>query len=516
MSEDFAWVGGRIFTGTAYREALLVEGDRVVVAATRDEVLRKKATGTTVTNLRGRLIIPGLIDSHMHLPETTRAREGIDLRGASTLEEIHDRVERWATVHPTGPVIGRGWDQETLPDRRYPTQSDLDRMVSSRPLVLFRTCGHVAVVNTATLERVGWGRKNADPPGGRLGRTSNGDLNGLLFDSSLSGVAPLVRESATLDRAALTRTLRYATSLGLTTLASLNAEPEEVRALGEFDTARSLPVRLRFYLKMARMDTAVALRSMTRTDRVQLSGVKAITDGSFGARTAWLDSPYYDAPSEHGLPIGTTEELTQQVGEAVEAGFTPALHAIGDRALRRVLAIYSETPEGPGRRVEHASLTPATLLAEIDRVRPQLVVQPGFVTSDWWLTDRLGRERCQWAYAFRTLLERGHCLAGSSDAPVESLAPWLGLSAAVLRRDELGRSANPSAHERLAPEEALTLYTANGGRALGEPKLGTLVPEAPADFVVLRYPSVEVAIERGSSSVLETWSAGRTVFVSPA
>jgi predicted amidohydrolase YtcJ len=120
----------------------------------------------------------------------------------------------------------------------------------------------------------------------------------------------------------------------------------------------------------------------------------------------------------------------------------------------------------------------------------------------------LGPGRARWAYAFRTLIEKGHLLAGSSDAPFDAFDPWIGIRCAVRRTDAAGRSANPLSSEALSPEMAISLYTANGGRALGEPSIGELRAGARADLLVLNGPTLAAVVEAVREPVAETWSGG--------
>jgi hypothetical protein len=143
-------------------------------------------------------------------------------------------------------------------------------------------------------------------------------------------------------------------------------------------------------------------------------------------------------------------------------------------------------------------------------------VQPGFLWSDFWLPARLGVDRTRWAYGFRTLIDHGHLLSGSSDAPIDPPDPWRGVRAAVERRDELGRSANPDPREALAVEEALRLYGENAGAVLGERFLGTLEVGSAADLLVLEARSLGEAIRQGASGVQETWVAGVRVHAAPS
>jgi predicted amidohydrolase YtcJ len=245
-----------------------------------------------------------------------------------------------------------------------------------------------------------------------------------------------------------------------------------------------------------------------------LVGVKTFVDGAFGPRTAWLEEPYADLPGESGIPIRRGSELVDFLGRCAQEGRQPAVHAIGDRAVGEVLhaidGLGGHRPVVP--RIEHASLVPPGLLPLLDRVRPALVVQPGFVWSDDWLAQRLGPSRARWAYPFRTLTEHGHLLVGSSDAPYDPVDPWRGLAAATSRTAPGGGSANPTADEALSPSQALDLYTRNAGRVFGEPDLGSLEAGARADLVLLEARDLDGAIRGGAAVVRETWVAGRRTF----
>jgi predicted amidohydrolase YtcJ len=505
--EDRAWLNGKVFTGRGFAESLLVEGGEVRAVGPRDAVLRSKATGTDRVDLHGRLIIPGLSDLHMHLAATARNREGIELRGARSLSEIGDRVQAGMARTPSGPLVGFGWDQENLAEGRYPNRDDLDRVAPERPVILFRVCGHAAVLNSAALDLIGLADRLEDPPGGRYGRDASGRIDGVLFDAALAGLDRIEAEWTRENAAALGRTLEYAASVGLTTIAPVLASPEEVVAVDELCREGTLPVSVRFYLDLNRISEIDRLPTTGRTDW-RLTGVKAILDGSLGARTAWLEEPYADARGITGFPLWEEGRLMGALSRARQRDLAPALHAIGDRTLRWILELLRTVPPFPSLRVEHASLVPPSLLPLLDVVRPDLVVQPHFVVTDWWTPARLGTERARWAYAWRTLWDRGLRLGGSSDSPVEPLDPWTGLRAAVQRAPatDFGRL---TAGERLAPVESFQMYTRNAGPILGEPRLGTLEPGAPGDFLVLSVPSLDAALRAPRPPVAETWRGGR-------
>jgi predicted amidohydrolase YtcJ len=511
-STDSAWVGGRVFTGETFVEGFVVEGGRVVHAGTQAQVRRQKATGTPLHQLHDRIVLPGLIDTHLHLTEIAQYRLGVDVRTAGSVTELLERARRWADQHPRGPIVGRGWDHERFAEGRYPQREDLDRVSVERPIVLFRVCGHVAVVNQRALDLLGIDRGTPDPAGGRIGRAAAGEPNGLLFDAAMAPLFTHRVPTLEIGPDAIRRVLADAARVGLTTVASLNVGTEEVDLVRRVAEQGALPTRVRFYLAGATWDATRSLRSPTQNSEVRILGGKMFADGSFGARTARLSHPYSDAPGEFGVTVRSEEELSRLIGAIESEGLMPAVHAIGDQALAHTLGAFEQQPRSGRRRVEHASLVPPELFSRLDRLRPYLVVQPDFLCADWWLGERLGPERQRWAYPFKTLMDRGHVLAGSSDAPFGSFDPSNGLRAAVVRMDESGRSANPAASERLSIEEAVQLYTRFAGIALGEPELGRLAAGSLADFVVLDTPQLSTVVTASTLPVASTWTEGRLVY----
>lgn len=509
MAGSTVFHGGRVFTGRRWVDALAVEDGKVLAAGTDAEVRRAAPSGERIS-LDGRNVVPGLIDAHLHLGGMALERLGVDLGGVRSEREIADRCRTWAAAHSKGPVVGRGWDHTRMEGGTYPTRASLDRAFPDREVVLFRVCGHAALVNGRAMEAAGITDATDEPAGGRILHDAQGSPTGVLLDAAMGRLGGVKGRALAAHPEALETTLRAASACGLTSVASMSASATEVRDAVDRATAAPLPVRVRFYVELAARGEFERRPRSWADDAVRVSGVKAITDGSFGAHTAWLADPYDDRPGEVGLPVGSTDALADEIAVASELGLQVALHAIGDRAIYRALRLLQLAYGGPTPRIEHASLVTPNLYSLLDRVRPHLVVQPRFVVSDWWIADRLGAERARHAYAFRTLLERGYRLGGSSDAPVEAFDPWTGIAAAVRRGSVAVGGALPPP-EALSPEAALALYTAGAGAALEEGNLGTLEVGAPADLLVLRSRSLDAALELGSAAIEETWLGGTRV-----
>jgi predicted amidohydrolase YtcJ len=500
MTEATLLVGGRVYTGARWAEALLVEQERIVAVGTESEVRRQAPTGADRIDLSGDLVVPGLADAHLHLGELTREREGVDLRGAGSLAELRRRLREAAAQRPEGALVGRGLDVDALAERRWPSLEELDAAVPNRAVVLQHVSGHAAVVNRSALRLAG------TPDHGPTGA---GSRTGLFVEEELRTLRPLLEEALPLTPAALERTSRELVGLGLVAVGTMNTHVQELRVLRELDESGRLPLRVRAYPPLG--DVLKGGPTTPRAHgRLRVVGVKGFLDGAFGPRTASLAEPYADDRSNAGIERRGDAEMVRAIDEAYASGLTCALHAIGDRAVARACRLLTaRRPPSSAARIEHASLTPPALFAPLREARVFAVVQPGFVVSDVWLRDRLGSDRVLWAYPFRSLGDAGIPLAGSSDAPYDPADPWRGIRAAVRRQDELGRSANPWPDQALSEPEAIDLYARGAHEALGDAGRGRLEPGAPAEFLVVAARRLGEVVRLGGAAVRQTWVEGR-------
>ncbi len=488
-----------------------------MAAGTEEETRRAAPTGTGVLDLGGRLVVPGLIDAHLHLAEIAREAEGFPLAGIGSIADLSAGLAAWARAHPEGPIVGRGWYSEQFAERREPTADDLEAAGTDRPIVLVHASGHAAVLDRAALREVGYEPPVPDPPGGRLGRAPDGSPDGRVYESALEPVLRWLYRASPPSGAAMARTFAALNAFGVTSVGTMSVGPEELAVLRSA-AAGSVPptVRVRAYVGYRRAEELAPSdwNAGGRAGWLAVPGIKTFVDGAFGPRTAWLGAPYADAPHDSGVPVTTHDALVGLFERCAEAGLQPAVHAIGDRAVDEVLGALSALgPRAPARpRIEHASLVPPDRFGPLRSLGATLVVQPGFVWSDGWLADRLGPERVRWAYPFGSLDRAGVPLAGSTDAPYDPPDPWRGLQSAVERTGPDGRSGNPAPDEALSPERAFDLFTRGAGRAFREVDLGYLEPPARADLVVLHAADLADAIRRGAAAVESTWVGGRPVF----
>jgi hypothetical protein len=464
----------------------------------------------------GRTLLPGLIDAHGHVLGLGFSALQLDLVGTSALADLQQRLRAYAAAHPdTRWIIGRGWNQELWPDKRFPTAADLDAAVPDRPVVLERVDGHAVVANSAAMKAAGVTAASAAPPGGRI-------ENGLFVDNAMGLINKAVPPPtpAEQDRA-LAKAQDILLNYGITGVGSMSTDLRGWEAMKRAGDAGRLKVRLMVYADELNLLSEVPKPTpWLYGDRLRMVGVKFYADGALGSRGAWLKRPYADKPDTRGLQFHSDAEMLRLADTAASRGFQVATHAIGDAANAQIIGVYEQLSKEYGRdrrwRIEHFQIVDP---ADIPRVAPAGIIasmQPTHQTSDRLMAEkRLGSDRLQGAYAWQTVLKSGARLAFGSDFPVESPNPFPGLSAAISREDMNGQPPGgwtPS--ERLTFEQGLDSFTRGAAYAgFAEDKIGSLEPGKWADFIFVdRDPTKMDAQQLARTQVLETWVGGRKMW----
>ena len=474
---------------------------------------------------RGRTLLPGIIDAHGHVMGLGLAAIQLDLVGTSTLQDLQKRLRDYAAAHPNQLwIVGRGWNQELWPDKKFPTAADLDKVVADRPVILDRVDGHAAAVNSAALKAAGITSATKDPSGGTIERDSRGEPTGLLIDSAgelVSSKVPAPTQ-AQLD-SALAAAQQSLLSVGITGTADIGTSVEAWQTYRRAGDSGRLQLRIMSYAGDVEPMRAIAGKGPTPwlyDDRLRMSGVKIYGDGALGSRGAWLKRPYADKPDTSGLRFLSDEELREKVSEAAAIGVQPAIHAIGDAANEQAIRTYEWANgrfTGDRRwRIEHVQVVDPVDIPRIGKAEIVASMQPVHQTSDRLMAEkRLGPNRLAGAYAWQSILASGGRLAFGSDYPVEPPNPFFGMAAAVSRQDMDGQPPGGwTPAERLTFEEALKAFTRNAAFAgFAEEKFGTLDVGAWADFILVdRDPTKVDAQSLARTQVLETWVAGKKVW----
>jgi len=513
---DLILLNGRIYpdSNPNHRaEAFAVSQGLVRRVGSTKEILKLKSARTKSIDLKNRVVLAGLTDSHIHLLNYGMLLRNLDFSKSKSIKDIQRKVaEKTTSIGPSGWILGRGWDDEKLEERRYPVRQDLDD-VSRNPVFLRRVCGHVAVANSAALELSGVTDETNDPEGGLIQRDPDGTPNGVLKEHAIGLVEKYIPESREDTRAALVMASRKLAKLGLTALHCIVGDAGEFRALQILKREGKILQSIYAVIPVGLLDQLSSLGFATDDgdNGFRIGGVKLFLDGSMGAHTAALNEPYSDDPSTNGMITITDKELKALAARSNEAGFQMCIHAIGDKAVAlatdTIMSSFgTEEAHRLRHRIEHASLANLAAVKRMRRLGIIASVQPRFILSDSWAEARLGADRVRDLYPFATMLRSGVVLAAGSDCPVEDPNPFEGIWSAVTRPG-LGDD------EGLTVSQALEAYTRGAAYAShSENTNGVLGPGSHADFVVVdRDPFKVTPEELRRTRVLQTFVRGEEV-----
>jgi predicted amidohydrolase YtcJ len=403
-------------------------------------------------------------DHHLHPFGYSALVNGLELMDAPDLDTMLQMVARHGE-RTEGPIIGQRLNDEGLRELRLPTAEDIDDVISGRPVLLYRYCGHIAVANQEALDLADIDADTPDPPGGSFDRDVTGRPNGILRETAVAPVAKALQPQVTgpsdleiISALAGLRRMGIGSITGMVSVSSAVwcAVDDEVGTL--IRLAPDLPIDIDTLLIANSPEDLVAAKR--RLDEVKgpvrFAGYKDFIDGSLGGHTAAMYEPFTDRPDTRGTERFDHQRTVEMGRASLELGGSVAIHAIGDRANDLALDVHEELVRGgadPTKlRVEHASILADTTIERMARLGVTASIQPAFLASEEsWLEKRLGPERMSRAYPFRSLMEAGVPLLGGSDSPVELPDPETGIDAAVSRH-----GINPQ--EALTREQAEALF----------------------------------------------------------
>ncbi len=475
---------------------------------------------------KGRVMIPGLIDAHVHVMGVGIGALTLDLSDTNSLAEALDKIRRFAAENESRPwILGRGWNQEKWGLGRFPTAAELDSAVPDRPVYLQRVDGHAGWANSLAMEVAGITAGTADPAGGRVERLPGSrEPSGVFVDGAEDLMAAAIPAPRPKERdLAFAEAQKVLHRAGITAVADMGTTIEDWQAFRRAGDRDALTLRIMSYAAGPENMELIAGSRPTPWlyhDKLRMNGVKLYLDGALGSRGAWLKRPYSDDPGNTGLPLTGSAKLRNILVRAAQGQFQPAIHAIGDAANAEALDAIGEIAESfPGDRrwrIEHAQIVDPADLPRFGKHGIIASMQPVHQTSDRLMAEtRLGTDRLEGAYAWNSILQQGGRLAFGSDAPVEAPDPFAGLAAAITRTDAAGEPFGGwRPQERVSREQALAGFTSEAAYAgFAEGRFGRLVPGERADFVLIdRDPLLATPAELRATKVYETWVGGRKVY----
>lgn len=453
-------------------DAIVIHQGRIVTYGARAEVeLQFSKQLTRVLDVAGATVIPGLVDSHLHICGVGQQAMQLSLHGVQSKEELLDRVKKFAsTASKDSWIVGAGWDDNRFLKPGLPTLTELDEASGGRPLLLTRVCCHAYLANSEAFARAGLGQSPSDQADGAYGRDETGNLNGRVYENAVQPIQQAIPPmTLQMWEKALRTGMQEALKVGLTAV-----HTDDTRYVPGFANTWNIyrklidqdGVRLRVHelVDWTVMDECLEyMRGQLADEWLAHGAAKLFSDGAMGSRTSWLLEDYSDAPGWKGTPMYSKAELCERVRIAHEKGFPVAIHAIGDAGLDATLAAIERAPSVNKRdRIVHAELVNPDLVARMVARGGSLAIdaQPRFTVSDFpWVQDRVGPERAKYVTAWRMLKNAGLILSGGSDAPIEPINPLLGIHAAVTRQSPFQAGEGYFMEEALTPLEAVKMFT---------------------------------------------------------
>ncbi len=506
MSSSIVIFNARVYLKRdEFAEAILIENGRIRLTGSNERVLALTPAGALRWDARGRTVLPGFIDTHIHLLGVGKALAGVPLYGAKSIADVKRLTREFMAERRPAPgtvIHGMGWNQDYFEDEpRLLTTADLDDISTEHPMLLDRVCGHVLTCNSRLLELAGVTRETPDPEGGTIGRNADGTPNGVFSENACALIRSRLPALPLPEMVRCLRSaMRRAAEMGITTAHTNDLRESTWRAtLEAYEEVTAEEPLLRIY-HQANFKTVEGYREFLGAGRRTGAGtpmhrfgpLKIILDGAIGARTALMREPYRDDPSTSGIASFSVEQIENLVAVAHVNGCSVAAHAIGDLAIERMLNAYERvTGKGmnPTRHgIVHAQITDRGLLERIRENDILTFVQPIFLHYDTKVVEsRVGKDLASTSYAFGTMEKLGVHMSFGTDSPVEDLNPIDNIFCAVNRTDLSGSPAGG-----FHPEEcvdvpaAVDASTIEGAYASFEEHVkGRLWPGYYADLVVL-------------------------------
>lgn len=519
MRADLVLTNGKIFTlnpSQPHAEAIAIKDGKIVQVGTNDDVKRWIGKDAELIDLKGKTVVPGFIDTHIHVADFARVLAWLDLSNIRSIQELQNILKARVQRTPRGKwVIGRGWDQNRFAERCLPTRHDLDAFSADTPVVLYHECGQICVVNSKALELAGLTKQTVVNGGDIDKNAETGELTGVLRDAATSLVwkfVPMMTEDELLEAVSLA--CEKIVEAGVTSICWIVLSPMELSVIKKLHVQNRLPLRVYIVVPAELLDSVLGSNMPASADNaLRVGGVVIFADGYLAARTAALFQSYSDCPDSSGRLLYTQKEMNALAVKICKANLQLVIHAVGDKAVDATLSAIEVTLKEAGgkelrNRIEQAAVINEELLQRMKNCKVLVSVQPCVVDSEfrvWSAAERLGPERVQWLYPIKTLISEGIKVSGGSDCPMEPLNPLLGIKAAVTRDFFPG--------ERVTVEEALRLYTIDAAYTIFEENVkGSIEKGKLADLTVLsRDPWLVEPKEIDDIEVEMTVVGGRVV-----
>jgi len=516
-----------------WAQAMAISAGKIIAVGSDESIAAYQGPSTRVIDAKGHMVLPGFVDSHVHMMAGAAMLEQISLHDAKSIHDFQKKIKDYAAAHPEKEWIqGMGWyysifGKSGMPDKKY-----IDEVVPDRPVYVSAYDGHSSLANSKALEVAGITRNTPDPPAGIIVRNpETGEPTGVLKEAAgrlmMNAIPQTTYEE---ERDLLTKGIHYATSLGFTRLISAGGDAARIELFDEIRQRGDLTTR--FYMAQF-VNPPVPLnvlrmmeekRKKHSDDWIDLGSVKFLLDGVIEAHTAAMLEPYENDPTNRGFFNFDPEVYKESVAEFGRLGFTISTHAIGDATIRLALDAYEAANRVNGQtdarsRIEHIEAPSARDIPRFGKLGVIASMQPLHATPNdnmlnvW--AGSIGPERASRAWPWRSILAGGADLAFGSDWPVVSLNPWEALEILLTRETPEGTPPGGWLPEqRLTLEEAIQGYTMGGAMAANRERTeGSIEVGKLADVIIVSQDLFKIAPnEISETEVLMTMVEGKAVY----
>jgi len=507
---DIVLKSNAIFSGTTdkvFNGGIAVRGNKIVSVGSDSVLDEWIGSDTKVFKYDDELILPGLIDSHMHpfLGALVHSDYTIPLFDTRSEAQCAQIVKDYADKHPEfDKIVGMGWFPASWDNSHVlPSCSSLDAVVPDKPVYLLATDGHTFWLNSRALAECHI-TKDTKVSFGEIGKDANGRLNGLLFE--IEAQAPAFEKAFSDFPFEVMKQIqedfyKKVSKNGITSITNMSTSPiaeksfKEIEVAADLEREGKLTARLHLYPSLGidtSFDSVRKLKEKYHSDTLRVSGLKQFVDGVTSTYSAYLLEPYQDRPQTAGFSNYPADFYKERVAKANREGFSARLHAVGDAAVRIALDAYERSNQFNDNRnirntIEHIENINAADIARFSQLGVVPSMQPRhLIIEDNEKIQRLGEERCKYEWPHKSLIDSGATLAFSSDFPIVDINPFPNIYAAVTRCDDQGRLSGINPQEKISVAQALRAYTFGSAFAIHrETQLGTLETGKLADIVVL-------------------------------
>ena len=505
-----AFINGFIYTSSDKKlltEAVIIEENKILFTGTNEEVNLKIDKDTDIIDLKGKLMLPGFIDAHVHFINGGNYLSGLNLRNAKSVSAFIEILKEFTKNKKDEWITGGSWDHEQWDETILPDKEMIDPFTSELPVFIERMDKHVGLANSYALKLADINENTAVPPGGEICKDQNGKLTGILKDNAMSLIYSVIPEATYRQKyQTALAALEEAKKNGITSVHDITNRNDLFTYL-QLEKNNKLTCRIYTILPINNYKSLEddIRKELNKSDKIKFKSLKAFADGSLGAGTAWFFEPYENDTSA-GLPqnILTDGILKKLAEEADRQKLQISTHAIGDKTNAYLLDIYEEiknrNPAMDRRfRIEHAQHLRLQDIPRFSKIGVIASCQPYHLYFDGiYAEKKIGKERIKFSFPFRTLLDKNAILCFGSDWPVVPINPLDGIYAAVTRHTSDHK--NPGGWipgQKITVEDAVKCYTINNAYASFEEDIkGSIEPGKLADLVVLSENIFKIAPEK--------------------